>query len=872
MRRSRSCTISCVRSKENAMIEWIVTSSVIIGIVLMLRGLLRKKISPGVRYALWLPVLVRLLLPVPVMESSVSVMNFFAQGDIGVREASLQSPDRPDMDTPGRDTQAGREASAPNVVGGGQKPASNKLSGKPDATGRTFPAALTTAYWKAFTAGTGAALMNRVLVWIWLGGTILTALFILGMNLLFRRRLLGNRKLLTWEDGGLKVYQSSLVNVPCLYGLLSPAVYVPSGILPGDSRFKYIVLHEKTHLDHWDHIWSLLRTVCLCVHWFNPLVWLAVRLSRIDAELYCDEGTVRRLEEEDRLGYGEAVISLGVARTSLREKLTCVTSMSTGRRQMKERIRMIVHSPVSKVWAVAVAVLICIGAVCVTFTGGKAQPEDSVTDSAGSSVAGSGGASVNGSGGDLMTDSGGSSAAGSGGAWDDGSGGDLMTDSGGALITGSGEAGAADGGLGKQGAGADHVTGETSRQDNEQTGEQSEPATLFGYNGYTGYLDECTTWTERGSFADCDYDNDGLTDRVYREEVKEWEYCGYRIDFGNGQSYTFPGKWMSGGYPVAQAADLTGDGVNEIIFTQSYGFSSDPMAFGEMAVLKREKNTWREAELPFTRLEDDYSVGLTLHYEQTAERTLRVTCEEGPLDASVELDTELWNDIGYKETYPGQSLGLPVWAVEVEKDGDGPTKLICHVEVFDKNSVDVVVAELVWSGEKFEVADMDYMEPLYQEVSIPFGDSAEGTLTLIGSKSMQDGITYIESIDVSVKEGEEEYYQTIFTEEAALIEWREGEAPRVESLLENGGLVVEDLNFDGYPDIRYQGWIAGDIPYYCWLWDHEKKEYVYAFCIPNVEVDAAHRRLVSRVSKNASGAVSYFYYDGNGNLTPVENP
>ena len=56
------------------MIEWIVTSSVLILLVLLLRLLVRDRVSPRLRYALWGLVLLRLVIPVSLWESPASVL------------------------------------------------------------------------------------------------------------------------------------------------------------------------------------------------------------------------------------------------------------------------------------------------------------------------------------------------------------------------------------------------------------------------------------------------------------------------------------------------------------------------------------------------------------------------------------------------------------------------------------------------------------------------------------------------------------------------------------------------------------------------------------------------------------------------------
>lgn len=63
------------------MLEWIITSSVLILFVTVIRYLFRKRLSLRVRYALWLVVAIRLLIPVTFFDSPVSVLNLLPAGE-----------------------------------------------------------------------------------------------------------------------------------------------------------------------------------------------------------------------------------------------------------------------------------------------------------------------------------------------------------------------------------------------------------------------------------------------------------------------------------------------------------------------------------------------------------------------------------------------------------------------------------------------------------------------------------------------------------------------------------------------------------------------------------------------------------------------
>lgn len=134
------------------------------------------------------------------------------------------------------------------------------------------------------------------------------------------------------------------------------------------------VEHELTHFRHGDHVWALLRCLCLVLHWYNPLVWLAAALSRRDAELACDEATIRRLGEAERAAYGRTLI--GITCGSRPSLLRTATTMNFGKSGLKERISLIVKRPRTAAWALVILLLAAVFVTGCTFTGAQAgEPE-----------------------------------------------------------------------------------------------------------------------------------------------------------------------------------------------------------------------------------------------------------------------------------------------------------------------------------------------------------------------------------------------------------------------------------------------------------------------------------------------------------------
>ena len=135
------------------------------------------------------------------------------------------------------------------------------------------------------------------------------------------------------------------------------------------NRMQHVLEHEMTHYRHGDYIWALLRVGCLVLHWYNPLVWCAALLSRRDAELACDEATIKRLGEEERAAYGRTLIGLTCERRPA--VLITATTMTGSKRSIKERIKLIAQKPKMAVITLVVVVVLIITAIGWTFTGAK---------------------------------------------------------------------------------------------------------------------------------------------------------------------------------------------------------------------------------------------------------------------------------------------------------------------------------------------------------------------------------------------------------------------------------------------------------------------------------------------------------------------
>ena len=165
------------------------------------------------------------------------------------------------------------------------------------------------------------------------------------------------------------IYQSEKVDSPFVCGFIKPKIYIPYN-MDGDT-FHCVIKHEKTHIKCLDHILKALGFGLLCVHWFNPLVWVGYILFCKDIELLCDEIVVKDMTEENRKKYALALCNIGVEKVKI-----SACPVAFGEVGIKERVKNTVNFKKVKLAFLIISAVACVAvAVCFMTTPVKAQEE-----------------------------------------------------------------------------------------------------------------------------------------------------------------------------------------------------------------------------------------------------------------------------------------------------------------------------------------------------------------------------------------------------------------------------------------------------------------------------------------------------------------
>lgn len=336
--------------------QWAVSTSILIALILLLRWALAGKLSMRVRYGLWAVVLVRLLVPIQMPFSLPVAPQVADHIPTVINQPSV--PIYPVLPSSDAVSSTIQYPSGGNSGGGNLNDSDRPIYVQSMEDGQTVstPMTVLTGY--------------EVLLCVWWVGVLVTGGVIILSNLRFTAGLRKRRKPLELDSTYLPVYTIENISSPCLVGVIRPTVYLSPETAEDTQMRAHVLAHELTHHAHGDHIWAVLRGLCLALHWYNPVVWLAVSLSKKDSELACDEGAVARLGEEQRLSYGRTLVELAAGQKPRPvQLLSCSTAMAQGKKTIQQRVTSLVKHPRTVIAALVTGVVALGMALIFVFAG-----------------------------------------------------------------------------------------------------------------------------------------------------------------------------------------------------------------------------------------------------------------------------------------------------------------------------------------------------------------------------------------------------------------------------------------------------------------------------------------------------------------------
>ena len=156
----------------------------------------------------------------------------------------------------------------------------------------------------------------------------------------------------------LEVRSSDLISSPLTYGILRPVILLPKKFDRSDeTALQYVLAHEYIHIRRFDAITKILFAATLCVHWFNPLVWVMYVLANRDVELSCDGCVLRMLGEKEKSAYARALIRMEERKSGMSALYSHFSKNA-----ITERIEAIMKFKKTSIAACALALVVTVGA------------------------------------------------------------------------------------------------------------------------------------------------------------------------------------------------------------------------------------------------------------------------------------------------------------------------------------------------------------------------------------------------------------------------------------------------------------------------------------------------------------------------------
>lgn len=141
----------------------------------------------------------------------------------------------------------------------------------------------------------------------------------------------------------IPVYSTAFLRSPVIAGLFCPCIYLPIHLISGcrEKDIRYMLLHELQHYKHKDALANYIMNIAGIVYWFNPFVWYALREMGNDREIACDASVLEMLQKEAYQDYGNTLINF-VQKVSL-TPFPFTSGIHGSMAQMKKRILNIAH-------------------------------------------------------------------------------------------------------------------------------------------------------------------------------------------------------------------------------------------------------------------------------------------------------------------------------------------------------------------------------------------------------------------------------------------------------------------------------------------------------------------------------------------------
>ncbi|UHA73340.1 M56 family metallopeptidase [Paenibacillus sp. 481] len=375
-------------------------ASILILLVLILQFIFKKNLEVRWKYLLWIPVAIRLLLPW-APESSFSLYNVFSvEGVVPVHQLQTQSSSASHNFWLG----SGRNSeAAAQVEHSSDTETSNLIRETASVLGPSHQSSTVwdiPFWWSGFKQ---IGFINMLML-VWLLGVLIFAVKMGCDQFRLKQALRAGRTIdtpylsamfhETKELMGVKrdvqFIASEHIPGPALVGLRKPAIVISPSLLVTlqQDQLQCILAHEFAHVQRRDGVVNWMMHILLMLHWFNPLLWLAVHKARQDQEMACDAFVLDRLSPQQSHTYGKTIIHvLEHFHYSGQQLQPGLAGLSATHKQMKRRLLMIkrFHKKSYHLSLLGMAIIAVLGSV--TLVNAEGNDVEATPSRAGSELA-----------------------------------------------------------------------------------------------------------------------------------------------------------------------------------------------------------------------------------------------------------------------------------------------------------------------------------------------------------------------------------------------------------------------------------------------------------------------------------------------------
>lgn len=319
-------------------IETSIMASIVVGLILCVKILLRNKLTPRWQYILWMILMIRLLLPW-APDSSYSIYSLLSDNNgtsVTVHQDPVSSSQERIQEKADIDNATKEDISTPSSAQQGQENKKQTYSNH-QQNDDTFSLYTTALY-------------------IWLAGVIILSFATIVMNR--RLRFYIKKQPVITDEKIVKIFENckksmsmqqdiplllaGKISSPTVFGFFKPRVLLSSTHIKvlNTQQLQHIFYHELAHIKRRDVGVNWLMHGLLILNWFNPILWYAYSRMREDQELACDALALTFIDSEEQIAYGHTIISL-LEHYSSYYQVPSLANLSRNKKTLKRRILMI---------------------------------------------------------------------------------------------------------------------------------------------------------------------------------------------------------------------------------------------------------------------------------------------------------------------------------------------------------------------------------------------------------------------------------------------------------------------------------------------------------------------------------------------------